>query len=271
MSKVVFKTGGVAMAIVFALALHMPFSLAGEQGGPVTAERAQEIALAETGGGTVRNMGKYNGGDGYYYRFEIVGNDGAYHVVVAENDGRLQKFIRKYGSRGYKGNADGISGGAPSNTGVQATRTVMTREQAREIAFKQTGGGTVIESDVDYKRSGRVVYEFEIINNDSKFDIDIDGTSGDVLKFKQKRKRSYHTAVEPTPSVRRGGFPPARLTAESAQALAREKVGGGSVSEYKLDYDDGRLTHEVAVIRDGVEYEVEIDDASGVIVELSID
>lgn len=258
----------VAAALLFSTIVCV--SAVAAESGPITVERAREIALAQTGGGEVMELDKHYRGNGiHFYRLEIVSDDGAYHVEIDASNGKLLQFIRKHGynKHGYKRNRQAVADAA------------ISFEQALAAALERTGGGTVVESETDVKRDGRIIYEFEIVNNGVKFELDIDGSSGEIVKFKQKGRPLYPI---PTPapgaeapvvqsSVQTVGLPQPRLDAAAAQAIAREKIGGGTVTEYKLDLDDGQLVHEMKLVNGNTRYEVEIEDASGAILEFSAD
>ena len=250
-------------------------AVAAEQAGPITAERAKEIALAQTGGGNVMELDRHYRGNGtYIYRLEIAGDTGAYHVEIDESDGRLVKLIRKHGYGYHKGNTGGI---APAPGASLPATGILGHDQAMAKALERTGGGAVVESDTDHKRDGRVIYEFEIVNNGVKYDIDIDGVTGNVLKFKQKGRHRLpvatpsQTAGVPAGPAFSGDVLQPRLDAVSAQAIAREKASGGVVVEYKLDTDGGRLVHEMELVNGNTRYEVEIEDATGAVIEFSVD
>lgn len=244
----------------------------------ISAEQAKEIALAQTRGGEVVEMERRFGEGGVnYFRIMVFADDGPYHVEVDADTGKLLQFIRKHGYKGYKRRGGYIA--APPAAGA-----TITREQAMAIALGQTNGGAVVDSDVDVKKRGRIVYEFEIVNDGVKYEIEIDDT-GAIVDFERKGRRRY-LAVQPVvipesgiaaaPSVEVGetGVSPvaagARIAAEAAQSMAREKVGGGVVIEYKLETSGGRFFHEVVVVREALRHRMEIDDASGVIRELSV-
>ena len=258
-SESIMKLFRLTMAFLFSLCLAGA-AFSGEE---ISSETAMEMALAQTGGGTVMNMGRHYRGNGVHiYRMEILAPDGAYHVELDAADGGVVKLIRKGGKRRFPASQPPASG-----TGVNF-------DKALEIALAQTGGGAVVESDVDVKRDGRVIYEFEIVNNGIKSEVEID-SDGRIVEFKQKKKR--HAVVLPAETASSTPAAPAvspplpqlRLSAEAAQALAREKSGGGAVTEYELDWDDGRPVHEI-VVRDGnARHEMTIDDETGAVVEYS--
>ncbi len=115
-----------------------------------------------------------------------------------------------------------------------------------------------MESDTDRKRNGRIVYEFEIVNNTTWYQLDIDSTTGQFIDYRERSGRSHAYAAQ------------ARLGATEAQKIALDRSGGGVIHEYKLERDDGRLIHEIDIRKDGRRYEMEIDDATGEIVEYSV-
>ena len=59
-----------------------------------------------------------------------------------------------------------------------------------------------------------------------------------------------------------------------AQEIALSKVPGAAASHIRkleLDWDDGRQIYEVEIMYQGVEYEMEIDAATGAIVDYDVD
>lgn len=65
-------------------------------------------------------------------------------------------------------------------------RGSITLTQAIETAEKETGAKTV-EADLDGKRSG-LVYEIELIGNDTRYDVDISADDGKVLRKDEKKR-----------------------------------------------------------------------------------
>ncbi|WRK53334.1 PepSY domain-containing protein [Coprobacillaceae bacterium CR2/5/TPMF4] len=60
---------------------------------------------------------------------------------------------------------------------------VMTMEEASKIALEEVDG-EVIKSSED-RDDGRTYYEFEIVTDSEKYDLEIDGESGDIVKKKK--------------------------------------------------------------------------------------
>lgn len=270
MSKLSLYKSAV-IAFFLSMGIFAGGAAAGEQTGSITPERATEIALEKTGGGEVMNMGQHYRGNGInYYRFEILSPVGAFHVEIDSNDGRLIQFIRKHGGKGYK---EYYVPAAPPASG-QNNGTVITQDQALAIAMQITGGGTVVDSDVDVKKWGRVVYEYEIINNGIKHEIEID-SFGNVIDYEQKGSKRYFIptpipapSASAAPSAGTAAVPQARLDLVAIQALAKEQVGGGTVTEYKYDAKKTPPMHEITIVRENRRYELEMDE-NGNVLELS--
>ena len=65
-------------------------------------------------------------------------------------------------------------------------RGSITLTQAIETAEKETGAKTV-EADLDGKHSG-LVYEIELLGNDTRYDVDISADDGKVLRKDEKKR-----------------------------------------------------------------------------------
>lgn len=271
-------SGFWVLGMAFALAVSSGFSglCAGDAAGPVTAEQAKEIVLKQTGGGDVIEMSSYYGRNGgNYFRLVIRSNNDVYTAEVDGATGELVQFIKRRGARAYQDTARPATPAPTPNTG---TGRDLTMEEAMAVALQHTGGGTVVESEVDTKRRIGVIYEFEIINNGTKYDVEIVAVDGSLLEFKQKRGRYYSPIPAPRtetvpatpPSAIATPYRNSKIDATGAQHLAVGKVGGGHVTEYKLDMERGRLVHEITVVTGSRRYELEIDDESGMVRERSI-
>ena len=112
----------------------------------------------------------------------------------------------------------------------------------------------IVEVDLD-REDGVLVYEIEILYNNTEYDCEIDAATGEFLKF----------SSEAVPAA--GAT---RITREQALAIALAQVPGAKdthVRELQLDEDDGRWIYEVEIRYNGMEYEGEIDAATGTILE----
>lgn len=248
------------------LCLFAGAALAGE-GGFLTAEEAEAAALAQTGGGKVVEIDKHSGGDSSYYRLEILGDDGNYHVEIDADTGKLLQLFLKGADKLHRKGRVLLHSAAESST----DRRPLSLEEATTMALALTGGGAVVDTDVEYKRRRRIfVYEFEIRRDDSKYEVEIDSL-GNIREF-EKDGRRLPLPAAPRPAAPSSGLwernddasttssSRADLDLAEIQRLALEKVGGGTVVEYRADSVGGRGVHSVAVVRDGRKHYLEIDD-----------
>ncbi len=142
----------------------------------------------------------------------------------------------------------------------------MTEEAARQAALAQVDGGRVVRSEIDRKRGGRVVYEYTIVDDNNRYEIEIDGDSGETREFSRKAIRRDRRGID-------GGVAAGeRITMDDAQQIAIDRVGGGEVVKAKFkDHKRGRARYEFEIIYNGYEYEVDIDAATGEVVEFERD
>jgi uncharacterized membrane protein YkoI len=142
----------------------------------VTFERALQIALAHTGGGTVKEVElehKRNGN--IVYEVEIIGNQRKYEIYI---DAMTGSIIRAKESRSSSSNLH-----APSVSII----TSANAARLSEIALAQVGGGTVTKMEFELKR-GEYVFEVYIRGNDGRrHEVYIDPVTSRVIKKKKKR------------------------------------------------------------------------------------
>lgn len=143
---------------------------------PITADRAKEIALTQTGGGNVVDMNRKYGGFGDYYWVQVVKNGEFHAVEIDAASGNILKYVNK--SRDGSWHDVLLPSSPAGNVG-------LTHDQALEQALKMTNGGTVLESKLHGKKKGRLVYEFEIVNNGTAYEVEIDAATGNVLELER--------------------------------------------------------------------------------------
>ncbi len=153
---------------------------------------------------------------------------------------------------------------SPSSAPAQgnASSGVISEAEAKAAAFQHAG---VDESGVSGYRSemdsddGRLKYEIEFYVGNVEYDYEIDAATGAVLKAEQ----SQHGGNQ--------GGASATITEAQAKAAAFEHAGvnESSVSgyRYELEYDDGLQKYEIKFYADGVEFDYEIDAATGAVLK----
>lgn len=151
---------------------------------------------------------------------------------------------------------------ADTFSGEGAAAGLLSLEDAKSKALAHAGltAGevTFIKGELE-REDGRQVYEIEFYTNSyEEYEYDIDACTGEILSFD---KDADH--LSPSTGAQ-------EVTRDRAREIALEKVPGASAShvvKLKEDRDDGRKIYEVEIVYNGMEYEFEIDAATGTILE----
>lgn len=149
---------------------------------------------------------------------------------------------------------------------VSANSTTISEEQAKEIALEQTNGGNITKMSVDTDDRTKK-YEFDIVNGEFEYDVDIDFNSGKVVEFDQERLDSDDD------DDRNDGISieEAKLSLEEAKKLAL-KEQAGTIVETELDRDDNQLRYEIEIhTDDNHEVNVDIDAMNGNVLNVEWD
>ena len=162
----------------------------------LTLEEAQEIAVAEVEGKKVLKA-KQDYDDGItYYDFTVVTDNEKYEIEVDANDGTILKKERDkdYISNTNEGTVTPIdNGNTTTNTNDNTNNTtsnqtttnnIISNEEAQNIALNKTGGGYLVKCELDHD-DNMMVYEIEVKNGNYEYEIDINASNGDILKYEQ--------------------------------------------------------------------------------------
>jgi uncharacterized membrane protein YkoI len=71
-----------------------------------------------------------------------------------------------------------------------------------------------------------------------------------------------------TPTHRATGA--TRISADRAAAIARDRAGGGTVTKIELDFEHGVRVWTVEVVKGSIEYDVDVNAATGTITKVDI-
>lgn len=143
----------------------------------------------------------------------------------------------------------------------------VSEEDARKAALDKLEGGKIVKSSLEYKKKGRAVYDFVIVNDTNRVKVEIDADTGEMLKFVRKDIEKIDIPFQLREKVGAGTTP---ITLNQAKAIAIEKSGGGDVTKIEKEFKkDGRILYEVEVISANGEHELEIDAHTGAILEYS--
>ncbi len=259
-------SGTLLAAGMLTAALAMTVSAA-----PITEQSAKSIALT-TAGITEDSV--------LYIAAKLDHDDGKqiYEVDLLTNDYREYDFDI-YAESGAVLSVSYEWKAAPVN-GTAAPATV-TLEQAKTFAAAHAGltADTVTfkkaETDLD---DGRAIHEIEFFTADRKeYEYEIDAATGAVLKWEYDLKhytpqtqtqKPASDASQSKPAAAVSGIESAKATALKMAGLNDPDVRWGKV---KQDYEDGRLIYEGEFYCNNMEYEFEIDAATGAIIDWDVD
>ena len=141
-------------------------------------------------------------------------------------------------------------------------------EKAKEIALRDAGvsGVTFVKAKIDYEDGVRV-YEVEFYKDNVEYDYEIDAATGQI------REKDWDIENYTIPQINHNNNNNPNHTAdigvEKAKEIALKDAGVSGVTfvKAKLDYDDGVRVYDIEFYKDNVEYDYEIDAATGQIRE----
>lgn len=154
--------------------------------------------------------------------------------------------------------------------GTGSGEITIDLEKAKEIALKHAGKKaeevTFAKTGMDYD-DGAAVYEVEFYTADyAEYDYEISAYTGEIVSYDYDAE--YYQKQQTTASG-------TGVSEEGARAAALEKAGlSASDVDYiavHLDRDDGRRIYEGKIYDGNLEYEFEIDAATGRIIEWDVE
>jgi len=184
----------------------------------------------------------------------------------------------------------------PPVTPETAAIAGITVDKAKDIALATVGGGTVTQCKLENERE---VYKATVLYGDKRYSMDIDAVHGAVTNYRLEAietvtpsSSSETQAPSDTPAPLTTDTPPpattippssslqstpspstpssnSDITTEWAKEIALAKVGGGTVTECKLDYENGRKVYEIKIVYGNTKYEMDVDAITGVISDYS--
>lgn len=192
----------------------------------------------------------------------------------ANDDAEKNQTSSQAGAAASQASPDGAQSSAQAGTAVsqssgqqpsggQNTSSGITEDEAKTIALQDAG---VSASDAVFVRverdrdDGRSVYDLEFYAGNTEYDYEIDSTTGKIVSA------DFDIESYTIPSGN-GTI----LSVEEARNLVLAKVPGASAEDVRisLDRDDGRQTYEGELYYNQMEYEFEIDAATGNFIEWS--
>ena len=147
----------------------------------------------------------------------------------------------------------------------------ITVEEAEGIALEHAG---VSREEVSYIRTeldmdnGVQEYEVEFYVGSKEYDYDIDAATGSIRNYDFEIENDFYHHNDRHHGGNSQGSS-SGITEDEAKRIALAQVHGADSSHIRLetDYDDGFLIYEGKIVYNEMEYEFEIDAATGTILE----
>ena len=209
-------------------------------------EKASQIAVEKAGGGEVVKI-EMDLDDGVMvYEGDLVKDNVKYEFDIDATTGKILKWETDMDD-------DDVT---PPSTSDK----VIGEDKAKEIVLKKIPGATITEFKLD-EDDGRLVYEGEAYLNQTEYDFEINAVDGTVLKWESETKNQ--PAATPKPTTK----PASSISLDDAKNIVLKKVPGATITEIKLDYDDGRKVYEGSAYKGSTEYDFEINASTGDIIK----
>lgn len=172
------------------------------------------------------------------------------------------------------------------HTSAEQENPALNKHDVEQTIVDQYGG-EITEIELEKER-GRVVYEIEVHDGKTEYDLLVDADTGEVLREKiddrsdnvyddhdddqHKQKESSKPVVtEKKADDQKGAKTEEKLlTKEEAEAIALKQFDG-TIKELELYEDDGRMLYEIELRNGNQEADIEIDAKTGEVLELDID
>ena len=151
-----------------------------------------------------------------------------------------------------------------TSTGTASQSAYIGSDAALSAALRHAGvsssGATLLKSQFDYEDS-RMVYEVEFLAGQTKYEYDIDASTGDVVAYQQETR--------PTQSA--SGTDIGSAAAQSA-ALSHAGFSQSQVTGLRAvpDFDDGIYSYEVEFWVGSTEYDYDIDGYTGGVISFQV-
>ncbi|MDO4794220.1 MAG: PepSY domain-containing protein [Filifactor alocis] len=147
-----------------------------------------------------------------------------------------------------------ISVPASTDVGLEKAKSVALRDaglSASQVKF--------VKAHVDFD-DGRKVYDIEFYHNNVEYDYEIDAATGKI----REKDNDINNFVIPAPASTDVGLEKAKNVALRDAGLSASQV---KFVKAHVDFDDGRKVYDIEFYHNNVEYDYEIDAATGKIRE----
>ena len=168
----------------------------------ISYEEAEKAALAEAGGGTVKDTDLADEGDSYYYEVEIIKGDKEYEYQVDASSGKVtleDSHASHFDSdaedidddneaddnkRSNTGNTDSVTSATPS--GETSSSSAISASKARSIVLAKIPGASIKSMSL-HKDDGKSVYEGTAVLSGYEYEFEINAASGVIIDWDKEK------------------------------------------------------------------------------------
>ena len=146
----------------------------------------------------------------------------------------------------------------------------ISEAEAKEIAYGQVQGATDDGSASVIKEfdDGRMTYDIQIVHDNTIYEFSILARNGDIVNTDMESINQGGSAVNGQSNTSQTA-PSSDIGVDKAKEIALAQVSGASASDItkaNAEMDDGRYVYEVEIVYDQMDYDFEIDAATGEII-----
>ncbi len=236
----------------------------------ISPEEATKIATAHAGWPDAEAIVSRSKKSVYEIRFTVDGVD--YEYEIDARTGKILDFEweRTFGLYGTQNaallNADNVKEALKAILDTSPELTVIAPEAAlRAVAAHAGVSDAGIESlltkfVLDYDtEENTAIYEIEFATDGFSYEYEIDAVSGAIRKAEQESVGKGDSTKATAPS--------ASVSLDDAKQIALSHAGikasDATFTKAKADTDDGKPVYDIEFVADGIEYDYEIDAATG--------
>jgi len=177
------KKYALALSVV-ALGLSASVAAAADAKVSVGENQAVAIAINKAGGGSVLELSLDKTGGSPLYNALIVDNNIRHDVTVDAQSGEVVAYAKR-----------DVHGSKLAPRGMAGRIARLDSKDVEPAALQVTGGGAIARSDLKTGSAGNSVYEIEIINSDSKYIVEVNANTGEVVQYAEYKIGNHQSVA----------------------------------------------------------------------------
>lgn len=194
-------------------------------------------------------------------------------LAAGANRTSIRADLPKASSENPQEDAPAAGGSAVSGEATAAA-SFLDAGQAQSIALSHAGvdeeNALHLKTGQDYD-DGRFHYDVEFLADGMEYEYKIDAATGEILEygFESAETGSGDSKASGQDGSAPSGAGEGEISEEQAMRIALDLAPGAGESHIRIGsgYDGGRRVYEGKIVYQGMEYEFEIDAATGTVLE----